>query len=50
LPFEPDDRLRLLAAPFVDLAAGLDFFVELALVVFDLGDELDRAAVELFFV
>jgi hypothetical protein len=50
LPFEPDDRFRLLAAPLVDLAAGLDFFVELALVGFDLGDELGRAELDRFFV
>jgi hypothetical protein len=49
LPFEPDDRFRLLAAPLVDLAAGLDFFVELALVDFDLGDELGRAGLDPFF-
>jgi hypothetical protein len=49
-PFEPDDRFRLLAAPLVDRAAGLDFFVELALVDFDLGDELGRAEVDRFFV
>jgi hypothetical protein len=43
LPPERVERLRL-------LLAGRAFFVELALVDFDLRDELGRAEVERFFV
>jgi len=55
LPFEAVDRLRALLADLAagllaDFAAGLDFLVALALVDFDLRDELGRAAVERFFV
>jgi hypothetical protein len=58
LPPEPVDRLRDLAAGLLldlrdgllALAAGRAFFVELALVDFDLRDELGRAEVEAFFV
>jgi hypothetical protein len=42
--------LVLVAGRELDLAAGRAFFVELALVDFDLGDELGRADVERFFV
>jgi hypothetical protein len=45
-----DLLLDLAAGLLLDLAAGRAFFAELALVDFDLRDELDRAAVELFFV
>ncbi|HEX3905139.1 MAG TPA: hypothetical protein VH853_20055 [Polyangia bacterium] len=59
LPPELVDRLRdlfagllpdLLGALLLDLAAGRAFFVELALVDFELRDELGRAEAEGFFV
>jgi hypothetical protein len=48
----PDLRAGLLDFParLFDLAAGLAFFVALALVDFDLRDELGRAEVDRFFV